>query len=73
MNKSKIGIVLGVVCFILTFAIVLQIRTISSTIAISDPTYVDDELRDEVLKQKEKYESEYKELERAEQVLEQRK
>ena len=66
MNRTKVSIVLGIVCLLLTLAIVVQIRTISSSISVSDPTYVDDGLRDEVLKLKEKYEDKYKELENAE-------
>jgi len=73
LNKQKISIVLGIVCLLLTLGIVVQIRTISSTISVSDPTYVDDGLRDEVLKLKEKYEEKYKELEKAELELEKKR
>lgn len=70
MNKKKISIILGIVCLFLTVAIVIQIRTISSTISVSDPTFADDELRDEVLRWKEKYTESYKQLEKAEVELE---
>lgn len=73
MNRTKVSIVLGIVCLLLTLAIVVQIRTISSSISVSDPTYVDDGLRDEVLKLKEKYEEKYKELENAELELEKKR
>lgn len=70
MNNRKISIILGTVCLFLTIAIVIQIRTISSTITISDPTFVDDELRDEVLRWKERYTEAYKQLEKSEIELE---
>ena len=73
MNKQKVSIVLGVVCLLLTLGIVVQMRTISSTITISDPTYVDDDLRDELLRLQEKYEEKYKELETAEISLEKKR
>ena len=70
MNKTKIGLILGSVCLILTCAIVMQIRTINQNITVSDLGVVSDELRDEVLKWKEKYDNSYKELEKAEKELE---
>ena len=70
MNKRKISILLGSVCLILTIAIVVQMRTISSTVSVSDPTFIDDELKDDVLRWKEKYTEAYKELEIAELKLE---
>ena len=70
MNKAKIGLILGSVCLILTCAIVMQIRTINQNITVSDLGVVSDELRDEVLKWKEKYDNSYKELEKAEKELE---
>lgn len=73
MNKQKISIVLGIVCLLLTLGIVVQMRTISSTITISDPTYVDDDLRDELLRLQERYEEKYKELETAELSLEKKR
>lgn len=73
MNKQKISIVLGIVCLLLTLGIVVQMRTISSTITISDPTYVDDGLRDELLRLQERYEEKYKELETAEINLEKKR
>lgn len=70
MNNKKIGISLGVICFLLTLAIIIQINTVNKTIKISDPTFEEDELRDEVLIWKERYENSYEELETAEKELE---
>lgn len=70
MNKKNISILLGIACVILTFAITVQIRTISSKVSGLNPSYVNDELRDEVLKSKESYEEKYKELEKAQLTLE---
>ncbi len=69
-NKRKISLWLGGLCLFLTFAISVQIRTIDSKIAVNDPTYTDDSLRDEVLKVKEDYESKYKNLEKLQLELE---
>ncbi len=72
MNKKNlsISIVLGVLCLILTFGIVIQVRTVQSNISISNPDYADNELRDEVLKSKERYDNAYAELERVNKELE---
>lgn len=73
MNKKKISIVLGVVCFVLAFAVVVQIKTVKNSILISDPTFAEDGLRDEVLKWKERYDNCYAELERADKELEEQR
>ena len=72
MNKKNlsISIVLGVLCLILTLGIVIQVRTVQSNISISNPDYADNELRDEVLKSKERYDNAYAELERVNKELE---
>lgn len=70
-NKNlSISIVLGVLCLILTFGIVIQVRTVQSNINISNPDYADNELRDQVLKSKERYDNAYAELERVNKELE---
>ena len=72
MNKKNlsISIVLGILCFVLTFGIVVQARTVQSNISISNPEYADNELRDEVLKSKERYDNAYAELEKVNKELE---
>lgn len=70
MNKKQIGITLGIMCFILTFAIAVQIRTMNSASSTASQTLADNELRDSVLKWKEKYDNMSEEVKRAEKTLE---
>lgn len=70
MNKKQIAITLGVMCLLLTIAICVQIRTMSSASSAVSQTLVDNGLRDEVLKAMEKYDNAYKELQSAEKELE---
>lgn len=69
MNKNKIAIVLGAVCFLLSMAIALQINTIKRTSIGGSKNFSQDALRDEVLRWKEKYEAEIRNLEIAEKEL----
>ena len=69
MNKNKIAITLGIVCLVLTIAIVVQINTIRGTNTTVSQTLAEDNLRDEVLRAKEKYDNTYSELEKAEKEL----
>lgn len=69
-NQKKISLVLGIMCFALTLGIVVQIRTVSSTNSAVSQNYEENNLRGEVLKYKEKYENKYKELEKAQENLE---
>lgn len=66
MSKRKIAIILAIMCFIIVVAILIQIRTIEG---INSPvlkgTY-NDNLRDEVLKWKDKYDTSAINLEKAE-------
>lgn len=72
MEKNKIALILGIVCFILTIAICIQVKTIEDAEKeVGKTTAGNDGLRDEVLKLREKYNNTYKELERAELELEQ--
>lgn len=69
-NQKKISLVLGIMCFALTLGIVVQIRTVSSTNSAVSQNYEENNLRGEVLKYKERYENKYKELEKAQEDLE---
>ena len=73
LDKKQISILLGISCVILTLGIVVQIRTISSKISSVDSAYVNDDLRDEVLKIKDNYEEKYKQLEKAQLLLEKKR
>lgn len=69
-NKKKISIVLGIMCFALTLGICIQMRTVKSTNSTVSQNYEENNLRAEVLRNKEKYDNKYKELEQAENELE---
>lgn len=70
MKKNYIAVTLGIMCFLLTFGIVLQLNTINSAISIVGQTRTENGLRDEVLKWKEKYDTTYANIEKAERELE---
>lgn len=69
MDKNKIAITLGIVCLILTIAICVQINTIKRTNVAVGQTFEENDLRDEVLKWKEKYDNIANELDDAEKRL----
>lgn len=70
MNKNlKISLILGTMCFFLTFGIVVQINTVSKSTTTVGKTLVENELRDSVLRWKQKYENAYKKLEEKEEIL----
>lgn len=69
MNNNKVAITLGIVCMILTIAIVIQINTVKTTNLTVTKTFTENSLRDDVLKWKEKYDNTYNELEEAEKQL----
>lgn len=61
MKNIKIGIMLGIICMLLTIGICIQIKTVKSTTTGIGKTKTENELRNSVLKWKEKYESLYNE------------
>ena len=69
MKKRDIIIIFGIMCMILTIAIVIQINTIKNANMITG-NGANSELKTEVLKWKEKYDESYKELEKSEKELE---
>ena len=71
MKKQQIAITLGIVCFILCVGAAIQIKTIQNTNNTTlAKTLVEDGLRDEVLKWKEKYDAVYAEFDNSEEKLE---
>ena len=70
-NKKVVAAVLGVMCFLLTLVIFVQIKTVKNNNSTVSNNYEENSLRAEVLKYKEKYDNKYKELEKAEEKLEQ--
>lgn len=70
MNKKSISLVLGIMCVLLTFGIAVQIKTVNGTGTTVSTNAKENELRDAVLKAKEKYDNLYAELEYMEKQLE---
>ena len=70
MNKKIISLILGLMCVLLSYGIAAQIKTINGTGSIMSTNAKENELRDSVLKSKEKYENLYQKLEEAENQLE---
>lgn len=70
MSKVKIGILLGVMCMLLTLGICVQIKTVNDASTGVGKTQKENELRNSVLKWKEKYEAIYKQTEEKEKELE---
>lgn len=70
MNKKIISLILGLMCVVLSYGIAVQIKTINGTESIISTNSKENELRDAVLKSKEKYDNLYSELEDAENKLE---
>ena len=70
MKKWKIALTLGILCCVLTIAICIQFKTIDDTESTVSKTLTGNELRDQVLKWKEKYDKASADLEKSEQNLE---
>ncbi len=70
MRKKQIAITLGIMCFILTMAITVQLKTMNSANATVEQSLTENNLRDDVLKWKEKYDNIYAQLGQAEKKLE---
>lgn len=70
MNKKIISLILGCMCALLACGIAIQVRTIEGTGSTMSTNAKENELRDAVLKAKEKYDSLYANVENAESKLE---
>ncbi len=68
MNKKEIAITLGIMCLILVFGIMVQVNTIEE-VTNTVGRGRDNDLRDQVLMWKERYDKSYEELENAEKEL----
>ena len=62
MNKKQIAITLGIMCFILTVAICIQLKTIENTTTTISQSLKENGLRDEVLRWTEGCDNVYEEL-----------
>lgn len=69
-KKKQIAITLGVMCLVLTCGIVIQLNTIENATLSVGSSFEESELRDQVLRWKDKYDATYLNLERAEEELE---
>ena len=69
-NKKGVSIILGIMCFALTLGICVQVKTIRNTNSTISQNQEANELRDEILRYKERYDNRFKELEEAEKELE---
>lgn len=70
MNKKQVAITLGIMCTILTSGICIQVKTMNNASSTAYGNLSDNELRDNVLKWKEKYDNVSAELKKAEKKLE---
>lgn len=70
MDKKQISITLGVMCLILVFCVMVQINTMEDATNTVGKRGRDNELRDQVLMWKERYDRAYEQLENAEKELE---
>lgn len=70
MNDKKVALLLGFMCFVLVIAICVQINTVNNSYAGVAKTKTENELRDSVLKLKEKYDSAYALVEKNEKEIE---
>lgn len=70
MKKKQIAITLGIMCFLLTVALCVQLKTMNSANSTVSQSLADNELRDEVLRMKERYDNAYADLENAQKELE---
>lgn len=70
MNNIQSSIVIGIMCFLLTFGIVVQISSIEKESTVLAIENTENELRDEVLKLVDNYNKTYSKLEKSEKKLE---
>ncbi len=68
-NKRFVSIVLGIMCFALTVCICIQVKTVKQYSTSIGQNYDQNNLRAEVLRYKEKYENMLKEIEQADNQL----
>ncbi len=73
MKKIQIAITLGLMCFLLSFAIIWQINTINAAVEIVGVERTENKLRDQVLEWKDKYDALYSDLEKANKNLEEKR
>ena len=70
MKNWKASLTLGIVCMVLAMAICIQIKTVDNSNTTVSQTLTSNELREQILKQKEKYDKSVVELANTEKKLE---
>ncbi len=70
MNKKREILILTIMCFALTIAIIVQIKTVNNNGSTLGSTQSESNLKAQVLRMKEKYEEEYTKLEELTEELE---
>lgn len=70
MKNWKVALTLGLMCFILTFGISVQLKTVNDSNSTVSQTLTSNELRDQALKWKEKYDRAVVDLEKSTSKLE---
>jgi len=70
MNKKVQALILGLMCIILTMAICVQIKTVKNNGTTIGRSEAETQLKDQVLKMKEKYDHAYENLTKLEEELE---
>jgi len=70
MDKKQVAITLGAMCTLLTCGIIVQVNTIESNSVSNITRTTNNDLRDQVLRAKERYERTFSELQDAESKLE---
>lgn len=71
MKNLQSTIVIGIMCFFLSCGIAIQISSIKNESTVLAKQNTENELRDQVISQKEEYNKEYKKLEKTQKKLEQ--
>ncbi len=69
MKQKSVGILFGIICFVLTLALTLQIRTMTIESSVVSQSFANDELKDSLLEWKEKYEKAVGKLENSNKEL----
>lgn len=70
MSKKVQSLILGIMCFLLVIGIFVQIKTVNNNGTTVGTSQAESELRDQVLKMKERYEESYDKLQKTESELE---
>ena len=70
MKQKSIRIAMGIICFVLALAITVQIRTMKLENSVVSQSFANDELKDSLLKWKEKYEKASEKLSESSKELE---